>query len=553
MSLRGRLTRYPALLLLIVTYVISTGVVVTNYYRSKGRTGQGQKTVLRIAHWQLEPGIRDAIDYCAEEFRKHHPEVVVKQILIPEEGYFRWVNTQLIGRTAPDMIETGMGSAQLWQKFYARYFMPLDQYVEQPNPYNEGTELEGLPWRQTYFDEMEGGYDEVLQSYFRVPLSAFTLRLYYNRDMVRDVWHSEGGSEFPETYEELARLCELLKEARPGKKFVPIAGADYSFERIDDIFQTVFTAPYLDRTDVDYNGIVSTLESAAPLYSGAIRMTEPPIRYNFQILREVADYSPPGATSMDREQAKFQFHQGRAAMIPTGSWDYSTLTEQADFEVAVTDFPIPTKDDPTYGPYVSGQPTEADTRGAFPFAITKVSKHPELALEFLQFASSLKMNEELNHRMYWIPVIRGAGLREGLEPFKPRVEGYSIGLQYEAPNTTISYTQKLPRYLSHELDYDQFVDDYMEAFRRRLPGAGGVQKYVSDLQHTLRAQMRRAATRRAAINGAVGATATITGQPAHQYRRIVEAYATQSNSLDHEVKLWVEHAKLRQQEQEKKE
>ncbi len=551
MSLRGRLTKYPALALLIVTYLISTTVVITNHYRGKGKTGEGEKIVLRIAHWQLEPGVRNAVDYCAEQFQKHHPEVEVRQILIPEEGYFRWVNTQLIGRTAPDMIETGLGgSPQLWQKFYARYFTPLDRHVDEPNPYNEGTELEGIPWRQTYFDEMEGGYDEILQSYFRVPLSAFTLRLYYNRDMVREVWHPEDGSEFPKTYEEFIQLCDLLKKAHAGEKFVPIAGAKYSFDRIDTIFQTVFTAPYLDKTDVDYDGIVSTLESAGPLYSGTIRMTEAGIESNFRILRQTADYSPPGATAMDREQAKFQFHQGRAAMIPTGSWDYSTLTEQADFDVAVTEFPIPSKDHPTYGPYVSGQPTEADTRGGFAFGITKVSKHSDLALEFLQFASSLKMNEELNHRMYWIPAVLGADLREGLEPFRPRVKGYSIALRYEAPGTTISYNQTLPRYLSGELDYKEFVNQYMEAYRRRLSGAGGMPKYVGDLQQTLTAQMRRAASRRAALTEAAGAREALTGSPDHQYKRIIEAYTSQSSSLDHEVGLWVEHARLREEKKE---
>ncbi len=206
------LRRYPALLLLIIVYVIACAVVANNAYRAAGGApGEQRKKVLRFAHWQLEPGIRSALDQLIADYEKLHPDVEVRQILIPEEGYFRWVNTQLIGRTAPDMIECGLGGAvawALWPKFYARYFLPLDRYVEEPNPYNKGTYLEDTPWRKTYFDEMEGGYDDSLQSYFRVPLSAFTVRLYYNKDLIEGVW----GPQFPETYEEFIKLCRALEQ-----------------------------------------------------------------------------------------------------------------------------------------------------------------------------------------------------------------------------------------------------------------------------------------------------------------------------------------------------
>jgi len=185
------LKKYPALLILIGVYAVSTAVVIGNYIRGRGGAGEDRAIVLRIAHWQLEPGIRKALDaiaadYAAMKKERDGIDVEVRQILVPEEGYFRWVNTQLIGRTAPDMIECGLGgSPELWRKFYARYFMLLDEYVDEPNPYNAGTPFEDTPWRDTYFDQMEGGYEENLQSYFRVPLSAFTVRLYYNTDRAR--------------------------------------------------------------------------------------------------------------------------------------------------------------------------------------------------------------------------------------------------------------------------------------------------------------------------------------------------------------------------------
>ncbi len=353
-SLYGRLTKYPALALLGVVYVVSALVVFSNWQNARSGAGETDRVVLRMAHWQLEPGIRDALDWAAGEYRKLHPNVEVRQILVPEQGYFQWVNTQLIGNTAPDMIECGLGGSwELWQKFYARYFIPLDEYVDAPNPYNEGTQHEGVPWRLTYFDEMEGGYQETLQSYFQVTLSAFTVRLYYNKKMVGEVWPPEpGGPEFPVNFEQFVQLCDRLVAAHEDEEFVPVAGTTYSFERIESSFQTGLTANYLDRLDRDFSGTVSRMESAGPIYAGTVDFLEPPIRASFELLRKVSEYSPAGATAMTRDEAVFLFLQEHAAMIPTGSWDYSALAVVAEFDLDVADVPLPARDDPTYGPHV---------------------------------------------------------------------------------------------------------------------------------------------------------------------------------------------------------
>lgn len=543
-----KLTRYPALLLLIIVYVIACAVVANNAYRAAGGApGEQRKKVLRFAHWQLEPGIRSALDELIADYEELHPDVEVRQILIPEEGYFRWVNTQLIGRTAPDMIECGLGGAvawALWPKFYARYFLPLDRYVDEPNPYNKGTYLEETPWRKTYFDEMEGGYDDSLQSYFRVPLSAFTVRLYYNKDLIESVW----GPQFPETYEEFIELCRALEQhgRDRGQVLVPIAGSGYNFRQFFNAYRTALTAEYLDRLDVDFDGAVSRIESAAPIYSGAVKLTELPIRATFELVRELSEFFPQGYTSLDRDEAVFLFLQGHAAMITTGSWDYKSLGVQSEFDIAVTEIPLPSRDSPRYGPYVAGAETEAGLEGGFPMAITKISPHPELALDFLQYASSLKKNEELNRAMYWLPVIRGAEPREDLKPFAPRIEGYSASIEYEGPGVELAYGQTSVLYFSGKIDYEEFVTELMKAYRRE--SAMGVYEYVTNNEQTLIQQMRFAALRRADMAGAQGARAALTGDSATQYKRIMEAYVAQLGTHGNDMRVWTRHSKAAAQQ-----
>lgn len=547
LSLWQNLRKYPALLLLVLVFGASCAVVAVNAYRAAGgAVGQGRKKVLRIAHWQLEQGIRDAIDRLIADYEKLHPDVEVRQILIPETGYFQWVNTQLIGRTAPDMIEVGSGGTvgwALWPKFYARYFLPLDRYVDEPNPYNRGTALEKVPWRKTYFDEMDGGYEETLQSYYRIPLSAFTERLYYNKDLVEKVW----GPTFPKTYEDFLELCRKLAEygRKNEKKLVPIAGSGYNFRQFFNAYRTAFTANYLDPLDVDMDGIVSRIESAAPIYSGRVKLTETPIRANFELVRELSEFFPQGYTSLSRDEAIFLFLQGSAAMITTGSWDYESMGVQSEFHLAVTEIPLPSKSNPRYGSYVAGPQTEAGIRGGFPVGITKMSRNAEVALDFMQYATSLKKNEEVNRAMYWLPVIKGAEPRDELKPFAPRTEGYSASIEYEGPGAEMAYAQISIEYLSGKLSYEEFVDQFMQAYRREVPA--GIQDVLRNDEQTLNQEMRFAAIRRAALTGAPGATAVATGDSAAQYKRIMEAYVAQVGVRDSDIRDWTENARQAEQ------
>lgn len=190
---------------------------------------------------------------------------------------------------------------------------------------------------------------------------------------------------------------------------------------------------------------------------------------------------------------------------------------------------------------MAGPRTEAGLEGGFPMAITKTSAHPDEALDFLQYASSLKKNEELNRNMFWLPVIKGARPRDELKPFAPRIEGYSPAINYEGPGVELTYGQLTPEFLSGKLSYEQFVERLMDAYRRE--SAGGVYEYVKNNQQTLTQQMRFAALRRADMTGAAGAGASVTGSSETQYKRIMEAYVGQVGSYNNEIRTWVELAR----------
>ena len=142
--------------LVAVCFCLSLGRVFSRLVHDDAREG---KITIRFAHWQLESGLRDAYDRLAAGYMRLHPEVRVEQLPIPETVFPNWMHTQLIGGTAPDLIEIGQGDSN---EILATYFEPLTADLDRPNPYNQDNDLARTPWRDTFIDGLSHAYNQEL-------------------------------------------------------------------------------------------------------------------------------------------------------------------------------------------------------------------------------------------------------------------------------------------------------------------------------------------------------------------------------------------------------
>jgi raffinose/stachyose/melibiose transport system substrate-binding protein len=106
---------------------------------------------LRIAHWQIEKGPPDGVDAIIRRYEELNPRVKVEQVLVPGRVYNQWMRTNLVGGKGVDLIEYGVWLDGLTD-IPARYFEPITEAMQRPNPYNRGTPLEQVPWVQTFTD-----------------------------------------------------------------------------------------------------------------------------------------------------------------------------------------------------------------------------------------------------------------------------------------------------------------------------------------------------------------------------------------------------------------
>ena len=461
------LRRHSALVFVSAVYLWSA-VAILSYRRAQ--TPAGVTIELRIGHWQLEAGVREAFNRMAAEYHKLHPQVFIVQDAIPEGSYGTWMTTQLMGGTAPDMIEVGLGVPyNILLGFMSRYFLPLTPYVNQPNPYNRGTNLEGVPWRKTYKDGMRNSYVDELQEYMTVPLAQYGIRIFYNRDLLRKL---TGLEEAPHTYRAFLAACEKIKNSKDerGRFYTPIAGSSYHVGMWDGLMCAPLTYGAVRRVDFNRDGAVGNDELFVGFKTGRIGFDFPPYEARFRMLRQLTSQFQTGFTGLGRDEAVFLFAQQRAVFISTGTWDASSLIEQARgvFDVGIMDFPMPTRGDPEFGGIVEGPAYERPV-SLFLFAITRNCRHPEVALDFLRFLGSQPGNQELNRIIGWIPAIQGTSLSPLLQAFEPHLEGVYGAMPIDSlgGETSIKWQQLFALYQVNQIDYEQLTAEFLPFYLER--------------------------------------------------------------------------------------
>jgi raffinose/stachyose/melibiose transport system substrate-binding protein len=424
----ARLSQWCALALLVGCFGFGAFRLLHRHQREHDPT----RVTVRFAHWQLEAGVAEGFDRLARDYERLHPHVRIEQLRIPERVFAQWAITQLIGGTAPDLIELGFNIDTLLK---ARHFEPISRFIDAPNPYNAGTPLAGQPWRNTFVDGLDSGFDEKLGDYYGIPSFFATIRVYFNRDLLREI---TGGDRAPATFDELIALCEQTRAfaAKTGRALVPIAASrDNAPYLLDELF-----AAQSQKLVHSFNPLRKMMPSQDGFFGGYLaggwNFETPAIRSGLTLMREMGQYLQPGFLQLRREDAMFHFCQGKALLVAAGSWEATGLRAQSRFPLGVFRLPVPGPDHPRFGAHTWGRTAESGGRSAEsggrrttgPFGLYQGSKHPEVALDFLRYLSSQRAHQTFIDLSGWLPVVTGVTPPEAMKEFAPHAEGALGGL-----------------------------------------------------------------------------------------------------------------------------
>lgn len=408
--------------------IVAAAYLASAYFvlRPKLAEKKSDQITIRIAHWQLETGLQQAFEEVSKAFTREHPNIRVEQLVVPERIFPNWLVTQLIGGTAPDLIEMGMGADD---ERTARFFLPLTTWVEQPNPFNAGTALANVPWRDTFLDGMNNGFNAALQDYYSVGTTLHNVRLYYNRQLFEEIMGP--GVAAPTHFEELQQVFARVEQYNRThqRKITTIAGSNYNGPIVLDDYLSNQTQKLLLRLDPLQTLLPGKIETQIAYYRGKWSFDSPELQSGLALQHEVGRNLTKGFQSLRREDATFYFLQRRALMIASGTWDVRTLKAQAPFPIGIAPIALPTPSNPLYGRNVLGPFAEASNSSSG-FGITRQSKHPQAALAFLQFLTSQRGNQLFADTSYWLPTVIGVKIPAPIQAFAPITEGYTPGLAF---------------------------------------------------------------------------------------------------------------------------
>lgn len=444
------------------------GLVVLAYLGAIGNTLHHEqevvfadRKVITITHWQLEAGFREALDQMIVKFEQQHPDLKVVQNAIAGVAYRQWLQTNLIGGTAPDLIQFGR---MVDEGAVGRYCLPLSSSVYEVNEYNAGNEFRDTPWIQTFTDGLKSCWNDEQLEYFTVGFNVHTIRMFYNKTLFRSIL---GREDPPRNYEELLEICrQVAAFARQAKQPIyPIAASDWQAKVLGGYLACSLLSSYIPKVDLNFDGRADWDEEFISYLESRYDFGDPEIEAAFEMYKEVAAYFQPGFMSIKHQDSAFSFTQGRALMITSGSWDawsFKSQVEAAGYELGVFDFPLPGPDHPRYGRYYDGKYSESLGGLGSAFAINRATRHPQEALQFLRFMTAKENNEEFSRLCHWIPAIKHAGIDEFMKPFAPHQDGvpscgYNL-MGFGDPSRTLdTFQRRFASYISRpDLSYNQF-------------------------------------------------------------------------------------------------
>ncbi len=459
-----KLRTWLALGLVAIAYIVVCGIILT---RPGAALSKDQRTVVRIAHWQVEVGPREAMEKLAEAYNAMNPDVRVEVLAVPGSVYTQWLRTQLTGGTAPDIVEFGF-----WlhgaRDIPARYFSAITEEVNRPNPYNRGTVMESVLWRDTFLDGLNSqeSYVRDLSNYYAVTLCMLSMRLFYNADLLEEV---TGSRELPRTFSDLAAAGAQL-EGRTSARGAPLAlfaGSKFNTDVTMDALLMRTMIPVNHERDRFREGGAFTRDFALDYLRGGWNFRRPESLAGFTMLREVAHLTRPGFGQLERDAAMQEFMRGEALAIYTGTWDATSLLKLAPFRIEAREFPLPDRNHPIAGPYMWHPQSEGQVSTAAPFFLNKSSPNREAALDFMRFMTSVPGNQIFVNASGWLPSVEGVEVPEHLQSHIPRRDGWAgrtALLRIFGAETSTAWQQLSHRLLNRDGGVEAFLSVYIPAF-----------------------------------------------------------------------------------------
>ena len=343
------------------------------------------KTTLTMTVWAAQAE-EDAFNAVIARYQALHPDVAIRlEVNGGSMQVYQQVDTRLAGRQGPDIFRVQY--QQIGRYASARALVDLGKYVD-----------------AAYLAEFGPAFVQAVTVKGRpyaVPHHTDTFALYYNRDMLRKV-----GIEAPTRLDASWTWQQFIAIARDMKAK---AGAPYGFA--------------MGWQNAAYRWLPFLYQHGGQLLNADLTQSQLAGAKGIETIAWTQSWFkeglvPPSTSVKSGEQPQNLFANGTIGMYLGGDWQIPFLTKNMKADWGVT--------------YMPRDAAMASDLGGNCLAVTRDSKHPEIAADFLKFAADADNMRAFVIAAQFLPV-RTALIGEAL-PYTLRPEAMAV---FNEQTTTI--------------------------------------------------------------------------------------------------------------------
>ncbi|NOU88756.1 extracellular solute-binding protein [Paenibacillus sp. LMG 31460] len=264
-------------------------------------------------------------DAAIKRFTDKHPNIKVNKIVSPDVDRTKYAKQLLATGQFPDVLM----SVNLQDFIGSKSLMPFEAQDIAKFPGAMGTAIDG--------------------KVYQLPMGAQVISyIYYNKKM----FETAGATE-PKTWKEFVDVVEKLKKTN----VTPLL-----YGGAKDPWSTTFMLDGIISADV----FGKTPDWVSKRKKGEVKFSDPLFKnavLKWKSLYDAKAFNTDGL-SIGYAQLQEAFLKGKGAMYPMGSWFTSAADAQKDINVGV--FPIPTEDGSTFIPYNVGGAASVSATTKFP-------------------------------------------------------------------------------------------------------------------------------------------------------------------------------------------
>ena len=343
----------------IVFALIAVLYVLSFFFRGDDPVEEIGGEVMEGVFFQGGYGLQWVFD-AADEFERAHPDITAYVWGNPRA----WDQTRprFLGGNPPDVF-WGIHNINFWVNLKDGLVANLDSLMDAP-AYGQ----EDVAFKDTFYPgSLDEGQFEGSQ-YF-LPITYSINGIWYNKGMF-----DEHGWTVPETWDEFLELCEVIK--RTGGGVAPFTHQG----KYPSYFGMVYRALVYKLGGIELVCDMDSLEPGAWARPELVRAAE--LSRDFVERGNVLE----GSSAFSHTEGQMIWLQGKAAMIPCGTWLESEMKNALPDGFQMRLMPVPGFRDGKGG--VGAM--EAESRPAF--WVPRQAVHPERGMEYLRILLSRKMS-----------------------------------------------------------------------------------------------------------------------------------------------------------------